>query len=63
MRNIEKLNMPRFAKELTQHFPEQPSHAPRLDVKLNPCHRIVGRNVAAVLAPNVDNGHLCVFAH
>jgi hypothetical protein len=63
MRNIEKLYIPRFVKEMTQHFPEQPLYAPRLDIKLNPFHGIVGRDVAAVLAPNIDNGYLCSFAY
>jgi hypothetical protein len=64
MRNFEKVYLCSRLKEMSQHFSEHPPLcAPRLDIKLNPFHGIVGRDVAAVLAPNIDNGYLSSFAY
>jgi len=37
-----------------------PMESPPVEIKLNPFHGVIGRDVVAVLVPNIDNGYLLV---
>jgi hypothetical protein len=62
LRFVEHAWLPSVVENANNQYPQfPPLSVPKFDIKLNPFHGIVGRDVGAVLVPNINNGYLMTW--